>query len=317
KAGLFDVSHMGRVDISGTPAPLFLDRVFSSSVAAIKTGRAKYGVICNREGGIIDDCILYRFAEDRFRLVPNASNTGAVLDWLARWNEGASMVNITEKTAMIAHQGPEAQAMLQPLTPFDLASLKPFAFAETEVIGTPALIARTGYTGEDGFEIMLPAEQAPAIWTALMERGAAPCGLGARDVLRLEAGLLLHGNDMSVDINPFEAGLDRFVEPGRAGYVARVSLRQILDNPLERKLVGFIMPERGSVARHGHAIMDGGQKIGEVTSGGFSPALDSNIGMGYVPGRYTAPGTRLTVDIRGRPAGIEVVKLPFYSRRRS
>ena len=315
--GLFDVSHMGRVDISGPDAEAFLDSIYSSSVPKLKIGRGRYGVICNEDGGIIDDCILYKFGEDRFRLVPNASNTEAVLDWLDRWNSNdVSIENTTAETAMIAIQGPKAQAILQELTPHDLSSLKPFNFAESNVSDTPAMIARTGYTGEDGFELMMSADKATSIWDALTERGAMPCGLGARDVLRLEAGLLLHGNDMNTDINPYEAGLDRFVDPDRDNYIVGETLRRIRDDGPERKLVGFTMQGRGGVPRHGYSIMDGSQKIGEVSSGGFSPTLDSNIGMGYVRSQYTSPGTPLTVDIRGRTADIKVVTLPFYSRRR-
>jgi len=318
-AGLFDVSHMGRVDIQGPDAVSFLDRVLSVSVPALRIGRARYNVICDRDGGIVDDCIVYRRSEDRYLLIPNASNTDAVLDWLAEWVSSQDQVqieDITTSTAMIAHQGPQAASMLAELTSADLASMRLFSAIPAQVAGAEALVARTGYTGEDGFEMIVPTEDAPAVWAALMDKGAVPCGLGSRDVLRLEAGLLLHGNDMDTTVNPYEAGLDRFVDPDREGYVAGEALRRIRDEGPSRKLVGFQMQSR-RIARHGYAITDGSEQIGEVTSGGHSPTLDRSIGLGYVPTDLSPVGTRLTIDIRGRAEVAEVTDLPFYSRRRS
>ena len=182
--------------------------------------------------------------------------------------------------------------------------------------GVETFLARTGYTGEDGFEIMVPSESAAAMWESLMGLGAAACGLGARDVLRLEAGLLLHGNDMDTSVNPYEAGLDRFVDPDRDGYVAGEALRAIRDGGVSRKIAAFEMTERG-IARPGYSIMDGEERIGGVTSGGPSPTLDTNIGLGYVPIAYSEPGTRIGVEIRGRPVGAETRTLPFYRRSRS
>ena len=310
---------MGRVDFQRSGAAPFLNSVLSSDIPGLKVGRARYGVICNEEGGIIDDCIVYRKAQDRFLLVPNAGNTPAVLDWIRRWSPDPDQVIIQEVTsglAMIALQGPEAQGMLAERVPIDLSSLKPFNIVESDVAGYQSLIARTGYTGEDGFEIILPSENAAVLWKLLTEEGAAPCGLGARDVLRLEAGLLLHGNDMDTSTNPYEARLDRFVDPDRDGYVAGEALRRIRDEGPIRSLVGFKMVGRG-IARHGHPILDGSKQIGTVTSGSYSPTLDSNIGLGYVPTGFSAPGSRFHVDIRGRHVQAEVTKLPFYSRKRS
>lgn len=198
----------------------------------------------------------------------------------------------------------------------DLSSLRPFATRDVVVGGHETMVARTGYTGEDGVELILPSEAAAEVWSKLMDAGAVACGLGARDVLRLEAGLLLHGNDMDVSINPYEAGLDRFVNPDREGYVARESLVKIRDQEIPRRLVGFNMVGRG-IARHGHKIMDGVTELGEVTSGSHSPTLDRSIGLGYVPTEYSAVGTRFEIDVRGRIVEAEVTNLPFYSRSKN
>jgi aminomethyltransferase len=318
-AGLFDVSHMGRLSIEGAGAASFLDRVLSFDATGMRVGRARYGVICNEEGGIIDDCIVYRRDRDRFLLVPNASNKAVVLVWLSRWSPSEREVRVEDITfgvAMIAVQGPRAAEMVADLTSAELSTLRPFAAVEVRTGGVDALVARTGYTGEDGFELMVPRESAVEIWRLLFESGATPCGLGARDVLRLEAGLLLHGNDMDLATNPYEAGLDRFVDPDRGEYIAGEALRRVRDQGPGRVLVGFDMVGRG-IARHGHPIMDGPDRIGSVTSGTYSPTLDRNIGLGYVPPGFGTPGTRFEIDVRGRRVEAEVATLPFYSRRKS
>ena len=318
--GLFDVSHMGRIEISGTEAASLLDRIISFSVQSLWVGRAKYVIVCNQAGGIIDDCILYRLGEERFLLVPNATNTSVVLEWLSRWKPQASQVrveDVTSSLAMLAHQGPGAQEALQDLTQqLDLSSLRPFSVAEAVVAGVPAIVARSGYTGENGFEIFVPHDNAAKLWQLLTTRGAIPCGLGARDVLRLEAGLLLHGSDIDTSVNPYEAGLGRFVDPDREDYVAGEVLRRIRDEGPERVLIGFNMVGRG-IARHGYAILSRSQQIGYVSSGSYSPTLDRAIGLGYVPSRHSAPGTRFQIDIRGRLVEAETTTLPFYTRRRS
>ena len=320
-AGLFDVSHMGRVEIRGESAGVLLDRVLSVQASRMRIGRARYNVICDESGGIIDDCIVYRLGDERFLLVPNASNTDAALAWLERWTPssgGVEIVNLTEETALIACQGPRAVALLQQLTDEDLSKVRPFRAVSATVNGGRAYLARTGYTGEDGFEIMLRAESAPALWSRLVELGASSCGLGARDVLRLEAGLLLHGNDMSTDVNPYEAALERFVNADRDAYVAGSALREIREAGPSRRIVGFRMAERG-IARQGYSILDseGRETIGQVTSGSPSPTLDMNIGLGYVPIRLTEPGTRIRIEIRGRPTAAEIIALPFYQRSKS
>ena len=316
-AGLFDVSHMGRLSVRGPDAAALLDRVLSTSVPKLRIRRARYVLICNEEGGIIDDAIVYRLGRERYMLIPNASNADTVADWVRRWRKSSDRVDIrvvTEELSMIAHQGPAAQMMLSRLTDRDLPSLRLFRAVETDVAGAPCIVARTGYTGEDGFELMAPAGDAARIWRALTDAGAAPCGLGARDVLRLEAGLPLHGNDIDAGVNPFEAGLDRFVDLDREEYVAREALVRVRDEGPKRKLVGFEMVGRG-IARHGYAITSGEERIGVVTSGSFAPTLDRAIGMGYVREGFWEPGTRLNVDIRGRQVEAEVTLLPFYAER--
>ena len=315
--GLFDVSHMGRLEIEGPAAVDLLNATLSVNVDRLRIGRARYNVICDESGGIIDDCIVYRRGRERYLLIPNASNTDAVIDWLAQWSTSVgevSVVNVTSEVGMIACQGPEAEAAIQRLTDFDLSlsNLRPFRGRTMTICGAVCYVGRTGYTGEDGFEIMAPSDDAPSLWQALVEMGAVSCGLAARDVLRLEAGLLLHGNDMDTSVNPYEAGLGRFVEPDREEYVAGEALRRIRDEGVSRKLVGFRMEGRG-IARHGYRILDGGSAIGEVSSGGPSPTLDLNIGMGYVPIAYSEPETRIEIEIRGRPVQAQVTDLPFYA----
>ena len=315
-AGLFDVSHMGRVDVRGPGAVSLLDRVFSSDIPSLAVGRARYGMICTQEGGIIDDCIIYRRARDRILVVPNAANSTPVLEWIDRWKSEKDDVQITDVTSrlsMIALQGPQAADILSKSIELDPSSVRSFSFVDAYVGAHHALVARTGYTGEDGFELILPSNGVIELWSLLAEKGAAPCGLGARDILRLEAGLLLHGNDMDISTNPYEAGLDRFVDPDREGYVAGHALQLARDQGMSRVLVGFNMVGRGT-ARHGRPIMDGSNKIGTVTSGSYSPSLDMNIGLGYVPIGFSSSGSRFEVDIRGRPVEAEVTTLPFYSR---
>ena len=314
--GLFDVSHMGRLKLQGSGAAPLLSRILSVGAISMRPGRARYCLICNEDGGIIDDCIVYRNDEEDFLLIPNAANTAAVIDWIDRWNtkpDTVSITNVTAETAMIAVQGPDSISVLNSLTADDISSVLPFNTIQTQIDGADAMLAHTGYTGEDGFEVIVDAGDAARIWMLLVEQGAASCGLGARDVLRLEAGLLLHGNDMSVNTNPYEAGLERFVRPDRRGYVAREALLRARDEGVDKKLVGFFMTGRG-IARHGHAIHKDGIQVGEVTSGSPSPLLDRNIGLGYVPADFSEIGTPLQIDIRGRLVDAEVTSLPFYIR---
>jgi aminomethyltransferase len=322
-AGLFDASHMGRLYVSGSRATDLLDWVLTSSAASLRVGRARYGMICNEAGGIIDDTIFYRLADDRYLLIPNAGNRTTVAAWLQRWTDarfpgGCTVEDRTETTALIALQGPDTPAFMDQLCVLNSgqppSSLRPFNWAEGSLRGTPIFTGRTGYTGEDGFEIVVEAAGAAPAWRSLLDRGAAPCGLGARDVLRLEAGRLLHGKEIDDKTTPIEAGLERFVRFDKE-YSGAGVLRRQHEQGVERKLVGLRLPGR-SAPRQGYPILDQGREIGRITSGTYSPTLDTSIAMGYVLVRYATPGQGLELDIRGRIGRAEVVPLPFYTRPR-
>ena len=318
-AGIFDVSHMGRLYISGAKASEFLDWVLTASAATLRVGRARYSMICNERGGVIDDTIFYRLAEDRYLLIPNAGNRAAVVAWFQRWIDerfsgACQMEDRTVDTALIAFQGPETPPVMDQLCGSPVSDLRTFAWRETQLSGAPVFLGRTGYTGEDGFEILAEAQDAYSVWTALQKAGAVPCGLGARDVLRLEAGLPLHGHEIDENITPIEAGLDRFVSFDK-DFVGSDILRRQQEQGAERKLVGLRLPGR-SAPRAGYALLNRGERVGEVSSGSYSPTLDTSIGMGYVLESYAVPGTALDLDIRGRTVQVEVVSLPFYTRPR-
>ena len=316
KAGLFDVSHMGRLYISGPEAPLLMDWILTADASGLRTARARYGMVCNEEGGIIDDTVFYRLDEDRYLLVCNAANRRHVVPWLHRWVKekysGVSIEDRTEATAMIALQGPAAQAMLGKICDAPLHDLRPFTSLETAVLSKDSLIGRTGYTGEDGFELIIQGEDAPELWKALLDLGAISCGLGARDVLRLEAALPLHGQDIDASTTPLEAGLGRFVRLDKE-FVGVSTLRRQKEEGPVRHLVGLEVHAR-SIARPDCEILDGDLKVGKVTSGTYSPTLDRSIAMGYVSTASNRHGTRLIVDVRGRRAEVEVVPLPFYKK---
>ena len=319
RVGIFDVSHMGRLFVSGPGAGAFVGRVFSADVSKLRPGRAKYGVTCNEEGGIIDDNIVYRLGEERYLYIPNAGNRDTVSAWLHKWvpTDGSVVIDdAADRLAMIAIQGPSAKFTLSKIVGPALDKIRPFRIAPVDIGGESVLTARTGYTGEDGYEIMPSWENVVSVWNALIEAEATPCGLASRDLLRLEAGLLLHGNDMDTSINPYEAGLDRFVDPDRDDYIPGEALRRIRDEGTSRKLVGFEMVGRG-IARHEYDITDGEKKIGEVSSGSVSFTLDKNIGFGYVPTDFSALGTPLWIQVRRRSIEAVVTSLPFYSRSAS
>ena len=319
KAGIFDVSHMGRLEITGADSPRFFHRLVTADVVNMPLGRARYTLVCNEQGGIIDDTILYRMGEERFIFIVNASNADTVLDWLRRWRQEWAMdvdINVrTQETALIALQGPLAQSILQPMCSVDPSSIRPFRAVEGQVSGFAAVVCRTGYTGEDGFEVIVSAENAPSLWRSFADGGATPCGLGARDVLRLEAGLLLHGSDMDATLTPLEAGLERFVSWDKGDFTGLTALQAIANRGLTRTLVGFRLIEKG-IPRHGYAMLSGEDTIGEVTSGTHSPTLDIGIGLGYVSLEHSNPGTGIAIDIRGRRTEAEVVAIPFYTRKR-
>lgn len=316
KCGIFDVSHMGRIEFEGPGAVAFLDTVLSTHVNALKPGRSKYHMICNEQGGIIDDAIVYRLADEKCLLVVNAANMQADLAWIepkAKAHGGVTLTDVTDRIGMIAVQGPRAVEIVDSLSGGEASDVRRFRVGEVTVAEAPCLAARTGYTGEDGFELMPPSDRLVELWKALKEAGADECGLGARDVLRLEAGLMLHGNDMTVDNNPYEAGLGWTVNLEKEGYIASEALSAIASSKTERVIAGFKMTGR-AIPRHGMGIFDGEEQIGEVTSGTHSPTIDADIGMGYVKRRYEEPGTAIEIDVRGRRVGAEIVDLPFYKR---
>ena len=318
-AGIFDVSHMGRLYFSGPDAEALLDLALTGSASTLEVGRARYCLICNERGGVIDDTIFYRLDDDLFLLIPNAGNRPAVVEWIQglidqRFSGFCTMTDATARTALIAVQGPGAAAIADGLCDEPVSGLRSFAFAETKIGGTAALVGRTGYTGEDGFEIMLDANAAPALWDALTEAGATPCGLGARDVLRTEAGLPLHGHELDEATTPIEARLERFVDFGK-DFVGRDALEQQRQNGTRFTLVGLQLPGR-SAPRATYVLSVLGFPAGQVTSGCYSPTLDTSLGMGYVFPEYSRPGTVLEMDKRGLIEEITVTTLPHYRRPR-
>ena len=317
--GVFDVCHMGEVHFQGARAAEAVQRLVTNQVGKLYDGRAMYTVACNPKGGIVDDLIVYRVKPDHFLIVVNAANIAKdfqhFVEQVGAWCE---IRNASDETGLISFQGPQAQACLAPLTRAPLATLKPFHFfPEVEVAGRPAWIARTGYTGEDGFEIFCAARDAEPLWQAMLDAcagvGGKPVGLGARDTLRLEARLSLYGNDLNDETTPLEAGLGWVVKFDAGDFIGRAALLRQRDAGLPRKLAGFVMLGRG-IARHGYPIHDPSTraKVGEVTSGTVGPTVGKNIGLGYVPAPLYRAGARLLVDCRGKHIEAEVVEGPFY-----
>jgi aminomethyltransferase len=320
--GVFDVCHMGEIHFRGPRAAEAVQRLVTNNVGGMADGRALYAVACHPDGGIVDDLIVYRVASDHFFIVVNASNIDKDYQHFIS-NVGAicQISNESDATGLIAFQGPKAETALRGLTDANLAALGSFTFLPNQkVAGLSAWIARTGYTGEDGFEILCASEKAPELWDALVAAalavGGKPVGLGARDTLRLESRLSLYGNDLSDATTPLEAGLGWVVKFDAGDFIGRESLLRQREAGLQRKLVGFEMRDRG-IARHGYAISEvaSGARLGEVTSGTVGPWIGKNIGMGYVPVSHAEPGTRIVIDCRGKPAQAEVVKGPFYRRQ--
>jgi aminomethyltransferase len=331
RAGLFDLSHMGEITIGGPQAGELLDYALVGNLSALSVGRARYTVLCDTDGGILDDLIVYRTGEQTYMVVANASNAQVVLDALRERSAGfdASVTDDRDAYALIAVQGPEAAGILKGLTDADLDGLKYYAGVPGSVAGREALIARTGYTGEDGFELFVSPGDAVAVWDALTEAGTpaglVPCGLSCRDTLRLEAGMALYGHELTTRTTPFDAGLGRVVKfektTNDGAFVGREPLEaaaaRAADSP-PRKLVGLIARGR-RVPRAGYAVVSAadGSVIGEVTSGAPSPTLGKPIAMAYVDPAHAEPGTEgVAVDIRGTHEPYEVVALPFYKRQR-
>ncbi|MBS1963409.1 MAG: glycine cleavage system aminomethyltransferase GcvT [Bdellovibrionales bacterium] len=322
-AGLFDVSHMGEVLVEGADAEKFLYHLVSNDVAKIEIGMAQYSALCRPDGGIVDDLIVYRRAKDRYLVVVNASNTDKDFAWMQKIHaEGGfqcRLENVSAKWSQIAIQGRQAETILQSLTPAKLSEVKTFRFVENTVLSIPAILARTGYTGEDGFEVYLPWAEAPRVWQALLEKGTPlgmkPCGLGARDTLRLEVKYPLYGNELTDTTNPLEAGLGFATKLDKTDFVGKAAIAAAKAKGLARKLVGFELKGAG-IPRQGYKLFDpdGTTEIGFLTSGTQSPSLKKPIGIGYVAANRSEVGTKVLVEIRANKIPAEVVPTPFYKR---
>ncbi len=321
RAGLFDVSHMGELILTGSAAVACADKLVTNDVAGLSQGQALYTVCCNERGTILDDLIIYRLAEEQILVVCNASNRDKIAAHFRKQiGDACEIADRSDEWALIALQGPRAVAVLQD-TGVDTATLDLpfFHVAQSEVAGRSCWVARTGYTGEDGFEIFCGNEDAVAVWRALIKAGQAhglqPTGLGARDTLRLEARLPLYGNDIDETTHPFEAGLGWVVKLDRGPFLGKDALSKAKAAGLTRKLVGFEMTGRG-IARHGYPIVVGQREVGIVTSGSPGPTVGKNIGLGYVPTEHSRIGTQLGIEIRGKVIEAVIVRTPFYKRQR-
>lgn len=317
-AGLFDVSHMGEITVKGPDALALLQRATCNDVSKLVDGRAQYNGLLYPTAGFVDDIVVYQMAPNDFFVVVNASNSDKDFEWLADCAKGldAEVKNESANYAQLALQGPNAERILQPLTDIDLSAIKYYRFAKGHVDGVDALVSRTGYTGEDGFEIYVAPAESQRIYRKLTAGGQVkPCGLGARDTLRLEAKMALYGNDIDETTTPVEADLGWIVKVEKGDFFGRdVLQRETAEGP-RRKLVGFEMVDRG-IGRHGYPIVDGKEEIGVVTSGTMSPTLKKAIGLAYLPPDKAAPGTEFNVLIRGKETRARVVPTPFYKRSR-
>lgn len=318
-AGLFDVSHMGEFRVTGADALAFLQHLVPNDVSRLALNQALYTQLCQPDAGIVDDLLIYHLAEHDYMLVVNAGNIAKDFAWVQQHSQSSAvtLTNASDTTGLLALQGPAALAILQPLTEAALSGITYYHCAPGTVSGTHCLISRTGYTGEDGFELYCSAEDVGTLWNNLLaagqEHGLVPTGLGARDTLRLEAAYSLYGHELDETTNPLEAGLGWTVKLAKGAFIGHEALAKIKAEGLKRKLVGIEMVERG-VCRGGQAIYDGEQRIGTLTSGAPSPTLNKNIGMGYVEIAHAVPGKDVHIDIRGRKIAAKIVALPFYKR---
>jgi aminomethyltransferase len=321
-AGFFDVSHMGRFLVEGRDAQAFLNKMVTVDVAKADPGRAQYTFICYENGGVIDDLITYKFSPEKFLMVVNASNHFKDLEWLVTWSKGydLSLTDLTSESSLISVQGPKAAELVKEALSLDLSGVKPFRFSSFKFEGLELIASRTGYTGEDGFELMLrgvtvdrPLEAA-LMWRRLMEKSKAfeakPCGLGARDTLRLEAGLPLYGNDLTADTTPVEAGLTRFIDVQKSDYVGKETHTRQLSGGTEKTLRGLMCVDSG-IPRSHYRVLHGGEDVGFVTSGTFSPLVRRGIALAYVASSVQAD-SELSVDVRGTRCKAEIHAPPFY-----
>lgn len=322
-AGLFDICHMGEIDVKGPGAFPLLQYVMSRNLEGQDIGQMKLSILPNRQGGIIDDLTIYKFSDDYYRLVTNAVTKDKDLKWIRKIRDdkdfrNVELIDITEDTGKLDLQGPLSETILQRTMNDPLASLQYYHSMETKVHDAPAVVSRSGYTGEDGFEIYVSAGKVGEIWDALLEagkpEGIKPVGLGARDTLRLESGMMLYGNEMCETVSPFEV-VYGWVTNLEKDFVGRDLLLRQNEEGVKRKLVGFVVEDRG-IARHGYKVFKHGREVGEVTSGTFSPTLQKAIGLAFVPAEYKEPGTFIDIQIRDSFAKSRVVPLPFYRRKK-
>ncbi|KSU88440.1 glycine cleavage system protein T [Bacillus sp. VT 712] len=316
KAGLFDVSHMGEFDVKGTTSLAFLQKVMTNDVSVLRPGKALYTAMCYEDGGTVDDLLVYQKGEDDYLLVVNAANIEKDFEWLQQHKpEGIELVNRSSEFALLALQGPAAQGVLQKLTDESLSDLKPFTFKDdVEVAGVRALVSRTGYTGEDGFELYCSASDVVTLWTELLKNEeVVPCGLGARDTLRFEATLALYGQELSKDITPIEARIGFAVKTDKEDFIGKEVLKRQREEGPNRKLVGLEMIDKG-IPRHGYEVFSEEEEIGFVTTGTQSPTLNKNIGLALIDAKHAELGTEVYVQVRKRRLKAKVVKTPFYKR---
>jgi len=321
-ASLFDICHMGEIEVRGPQALNLLQAALTRDLAGQKTGQVKLSALLNDEGGIIDDLTVYKMADQFYLLVTNATTRESDFDRVQSILDdkkfNCRMEDVSDKTGKLDLQGPQAQTILQTLTPADLRTLPYYHFTESHVTGLPAIISRSGYTGEDGFEIYASADKIGLVWDRLIEAGAAsgmkPAGLGARDTLRLEAGMMLNGQDITGEISPLEVPYSWLVDWNK-DFAGKTALSAIRDRGIQKKLVGFVMTGRG-IARHGYQVISDARDIGLVTSGTFSPTLNKAIGLAFVDVAFASPDTKISIAIRDTISEAIVVKLPFYKRQR-
>ncbi len=321
-AGLFDVSHMGEIEVRGPDAIPFVNRLTSNDAAKLIDGQAQYSALTTPEGTVIDDLLVYRFAEDRLLLVVNAGTTEKDWDWITshRGDEKVELRNVSAEYCQIAVQGPDALSILQPLTTVPLDEIKYYHFTEDKVDGVAAIVSRTGYTGEDGFEVYAAADKAEQLWNKILEAGKygeeyglLPCGLAARNTLRLEAGMCLYGHEIDETTTLLEANLGWICKLNKGDFIGRERLAKQKEEGIKRQLVGFEVTDRG-IARDGQDVLIDGQRVGQVTSGSPAPFLKKNIGMAYIPVESGSEGGAIEIDVRGRLVGAQIVPLPFYKR---
>ncbi len=319
--GLFDVSHMGEIEIDGKDALRLVQKITCNDASLLALNQAQYSGLMNDRGGLVDDLLVHKFAEDHYLLCVNASRSDADFDWILSQNDtGAQVRNTSEYYSQLALQGPRSREVLQPITTADLKHLKYYRFTRGKIHGVECIISRTGYTGEDGFEIYLTVEQTEKIWNELLDTGEAagilPCGLGARNTLRLEAGMLLYGHDINEDTTPLEANLGWITKLDKGPFLGSDILKRQKREGVRRRLVGFEMTDRG-IARDDAPVWTEDCEVGKVTSGSFAPFLKHAIGLAYVPSEMANPGQRILIQIRGNKAAARVKTTPFYRRAKS